>query len=318
MSPSPVPSHQGRGTHPPPLAGGVRGGGVSQEQKSSRSTRRNIAWISKAEGIVFCVPLQQTFGRVMWLRRRLIMRLLMVIALLAAALVTHSLTPCWALTEDEISELVRQGRLALDSKGFARGVDIFSRLIIADPRAEFFYLRGLAYQALEQYGPSISDLANAVSLSPGNALYHLAMGLAQLGNAQFKEAVDSISGALKLDPDNPEALLYRARAYLNLGIENGALQDLERAIKLMPEDAELYRLRGDALSLAGNYARAVSDYTAALRLKPTDCASLNNRGVALANLGRTREAVDDLEGAMKLALSAPPTITRPEIPGSPW
>ena len=80
------------------------------------------------------------------------MRSSIVIVLCVAGLVAHSLVPCWALTEDEVSELIRQGRLALDSKGYGRAVDIFSRLIAADPRAEFFYLRGLAYQAQEQYG----------------------------------------------------------------------------------------------------------------------------------------------------------------------
>lgn len=143
----------------------------------------------------------------------------------------------------------------------------------------------------------LSELRNAVRLSPGsaNARLKLAQGLYLIGD--LDAALDECRVALKLDSHN-------ARAYLQLGVTQMAKQDghaaaitLMEAILLDPELTQAHYSLGSVQYSLGNLTAAIQSYRRALDLQPNFPDARYRLALVLKLTNRHQEAVQFMEEA---------------------
>ena len=82
----------------------------------------------------------------------------------------------------------------------------------------------------------------------------------------INEALSDINQAISLSPDEGYYYSNRGLAYSNLGEHKKALADFNRAIKLGRRDSFVYNYRGEEYSALGKLDQAQDNFERALKL----------------------------------------------------
>lgn len=144
-------------------------------------------------------------------------------------------------------------------------IQLLDQSIQAAPTADRYQLRGIAYQALQQYEKALADFNASLSLESDNA--HLYVNRGNIWRLQNKPAE--------------------------------ALQDLNRAIKLEPSRANAFHIRGLVYFYNQEIKKAIQDFSAAIRIRPQMISALNARGIAYRELNQLDSALQDFNQAIK-------------------
>ena len=168
------------------------------------------------------------------------------------------------------------------------------------PRAEIYFIGGIAYADLEQHERAIADYDRAIELNPRYATAYHNRGIACSNLEEYERAIADYDRAIELSSQEPAAYRNRGIAYADLKQYQQAIADYERAIELNPEDATAYHNRGLAYRNLKEYERAVADYDQAIELNPEDATAYHNRGSAYGNLQEYQRAIADYERAIEL------------------
>jgi len=155
---------------------------------------------------------------------------------------------------------------------------------------------GAALYHMGQVTEAITQLREALRISPGYAEAHYNLGVALVMLSQTPEAVSHWEQALRLQPTYPEA-------HNNLGLalwRMGRVGHYQEALKMRPDFAEAHCNLGDALFQQGKATDAISHYEKALQADPDLAEAHHGLGVALQQMGRTQEAIQQLEEALRL------------------
>lgn len=102
--------------------------------------------------------------------------------------------------------------------------------------------RGIAYGAKGRYKQSLSDLNEAVRLSPDESVTYYNRGNAYYDLGRYKDAIIDYSKALEFEQDFALALFNRGIAYELLGQTDKSMDDY-RAVLAIDPDAEAARAR---------------------------------------------------------------------------
>jgi tetratricopeptide (TPR) repeat protein/2-polyprenyl-3-methyl-5-hydroxy-6-metoxy-1,4-benzoquinol methylase len=161
-------------------------------------------------------------------------------------------------------ELCRNGRLA-------DGVEVFRKLIAADPE---------------------------------HALAHnfLGMALDRLGHPV--DALASFDRAIAGDPNFSEALANKADALSSLGRFSESIDFYDRALSAAPDPAAWHN-RGIALHALERYEDSILSFDRAIALDPHSDAAFAGRTRSLKALGRTQEALESAERAVAMRSNSP-------------
>ena len=174
---------------------------------------------------------------------------------------------------------------------------------IADQHPDFggvHYLLGLLAIDRGQGKTAATHLAKAITITPGQAVLHMAMGRALEIAGSNAEACLHYRTVLSLMPAHAEAHARLAEGLRLLGKTDEAISHYRQAVAADPAHAEAWNGLGALLQESGAKTDAADALRRALALRPDWPAALNNYGVTLKEIGRLDEAALMLEGAVEL------------------
>ena len=158
-------------------------------------------------------------------------------------------------------------------------------------RAEALRLRaGLRSDAAER----LTDLDQAVRLTPSDPRPLRARGELRLLQNQGAEALADFDAALVLDPDDAATHGARGTAQAMLRNWDEARTSFTRAAELEPGSTMPYVERARINFLSGDVEAALADASTALEIDSNDLAALHFRSQVLGSAGKLEEALADI------------------------
>jgi len=136
---------------------------------------------------------------------------------------------------DDRSAYEHLGRLYLQNKNYADGVQTYEYLTKLDPTKDIYYSNlGLAHYSLKEYQKAVSAYEKALSINNKipTRWVNLAFSLEALD--EYPKAVKALTEALRLDKLNPHYLTLLADAYVKLENNVRAEEVLEQILVLEP------------------------------------------------------------------------------------
>ncbi|MGH9449112.1 MAG: tetratricopeptide repeat protein [Terriglobia bacterium] len=103
-----------------------------------------------------------------------------------------------------------------------------------------YFLLGITELKQKDFKSSLDHLRRAVSLSPGEALFHRELGEALFQSGDSAAAIKELDAALSLNPEDAESYFWRARLRASEGAEQQAITDLNTAVELEPNYSDAY------------------------------------------------------------------------------
>jgi len=146
----------------------------------------------------------------------------------------------------------------------------------------------------------IKNYTKAIEINPYNAQYYYYRGLAYNAKSLFPLAIEDFSKAIMYQANYPSAYSSRGFSYYEMGQHDAAIADYTKAISLDPLDSVTFLRRGVSFSKKGDNDKAIEDYSEALKLRPDYVIALNNRGVKYMRKGEYPKALADFNEALRL------------------
>ncbi len=182
---------------------------------------------------------------------------------------------------------------------FDNAIGELTKKIQAEPSAENYHLRGIAYSAHEQYEKAIADFALSLQKKPGTAGVLNNRGQVHYLQGDHDAAIKDFSAAINSAPDHFIALNNRALCLIAKEDYDGAMKDLNAALKLNKEYPEALNNRGVVFSKKGDYRAAIKDYSEAIKIDDKYIDAYGNRSFAYRELKKFTEAMSDLRTAIE-------------------
>lgn len=150
--------------------------------------------------------------------------------------------------------------------------------------ANKFNDQALQSHAAGRRDEAISLLRMAITLNPGQPLYHNNLGELLRMSGQAELAMASLDEAIRLHPGYPEAHSNRGNLLRQLGRMDEAIAEYRAALKLKPDFADALNNLGATLLDKQDNTGAAEALKKAIRLNPDAGMAHRNLGMALSNL----------------------------------
>lgn len=160
-----------------------------------------------------------------------------------------------------------------------------------DKRAVDYFGRAVSYILVKNYDSAISDLTNAIALSPRFTLAYFARACAVYGKIQESQVSDSGTEHHSSDDRLAEMARY-----------SEVVADYDKVVELSPNLIYAYFNKGNIYYLQNDYTSAISCYTSAIDAKSDFGEAYFNRGVAYFRLGNFDKGMSDLSRAGELGI----------------
>lgn len=237
--------------------------------------------------------------------------------------------------------LEEQSAKRLTLQELRQSIDALTKFIEKHPQsAEAFYLRGSAYEQVQDMKRALSDFDRSIALNPkhGKSYWNRGVlllfenklddalsdfnhaieygekasavysnrGVIRLNKRDFKGALSDFDTALTLSPDSWVAKTMRLAAYYELERYNDVAANCTELLtnSRLPESEHGYvqKFRGLANLRLGNYQKAVVDLTSATNTLQGEekARAIDARATAHEKLGQKEEASRDRQLAQKL------------------
>ena len=163
---------------------------------------------------------------------------------------------------------------AASSYSDALGID--DGLSIGDWRT--YYVRGIAYERLDEWEKAETDFRTSLELSPDQPLVLNYLGYSLVEKRmKIDQAKDMIERAVAARPDDGYITDSLGWVLYRLGDFEGAVPHLERAAELMPTDPIINDHLGDAFWMVGRKLEAEFQWRRALSFDPEDADAVRIR-----------------------------------------
>ncbi|TYR32171.1 hypothetical protein FXV77_20150 [Sphingobacterium phlebotomi] len=153
--------------------------------------------------------------------------------------------------------------------------------------------RGALHIRLLRYDSALSDLNQAITMSPMHFQAYLFRAKLFKAVQEHKEAKENFAKAAEIQPD--AAVIYEERGgfLVDLKSYEEALLDFNKLVSLLPEDFYVYALRADLFEKMENWKAALYDYSKAIALNPYYSDLYAYRANMKDRLGDTTGAAED-------------------------
>jgi len=115
----------------------------------------------------------------------------------------------------------------------------------------------------------IAEKAHLVDKLQSEGLF-LYRGIAYLRQGNLRNALSDLSQAIKVSPDDDDGYYWRGIALRQLNDLDLALEDFKRASMINPSNPSIYTERGRVYVVMGQMEKALADYNRALTLDPAN------------------------------------------------
>ena len=162
-------------------------------------------------------------------------------------------------------------------------------------KANFLYLRGIAFYELGRYQESYSDFKKACHFRPNHAGSWIWKSAACARLEKWTDAIAGLQSAIATRPSSQEE--YRK---LGTPVAEKAIEFFDRQQQRGQATPDVFRRRALALQFLGKFELAIEDYTNALNIDPDNVETIIRRGQAYFSCGgKNAEAVKDFKAAIK-------------------
>jgi Tfp pilus assembly protein PilF len=146
----------------------------------------------------------------------------------------------------------------------------------------------------------IKNYTKAIEINPYSAQYYYYRGLAYNAKARFPLAIEDFTKAIMYQANNPGAYSSRGFSYYEMGQQDVAIADFTQAISQDPRNALTFFRRAVSFQKKGENDKALADYQEAIKLNPHYVSALNNRGLIYLRKGENEKALTDFNEALRL------------------
>ncbi len=130
---------------------------------------------------------------------------------------------------------------------------------------EAYFRRAICFVKMNEQGLAIRDLKDAEALLFGDARPHLWEGISHAADGNYREAIRAYNTAISFSNRYVDPYLNRAHAYFQLGEYAGAIDSFNECIRLQPENPEYYYKRGICYQNLDEMDKAVQSYISAIQ-----------------------------------------------------
>ncbi len=222
----------------------------------------------------------------------------------------HDILTAYGVAEEERREEARAAQPAQPSRRILPGVVAAALALLIligflnyyyraerGARAEQYFKTGTELAMQARNAEAIEQFRNALSVSPGNERYRLALGQTLVSMGSMNEGAVYLNEVLQHDPNNGAANLGLARTLASRGDKSNAVRYYHRAIDgSWPKGQEQSRIEvrfelADFLAKGGDKTQAIAELLAAMGQAP-DAAEKERIGHLLLTYGAPRQAAD--------------------------
>tara|TARA_R110002111_G_C6002109_1_gene373276 strand:+ start:4853 stop:5893 length:1041 start_codon:yes stop_codon:yes gene_type:complete len=175
-----------------------------------------------------------------------------------------------------------------------------NQAIEAEPTAERYHLRGIAYQVLQNYGAALADFAASLKLKGDNAHIHVNRGNIYRLQNEYKKALTDLDRALELDQSNANAFHIRGLVFFESDETQKAIDDLSEAIRIDGKMISALNARGIAYRKLDQNDLALQDFNQAIKANHFVSEVFSNRAAIWEQKNLFESAIKDYKRAIEL------------------
>ncbi|MHC4777539.1 MAG: tetratricopeptide repeat protein [Planctomycetota bacterium] len=179
-------------------------------------------------------------------------------------------------------------------------VRLLTRSLKTSKNPSIYNGRAIAYMDLGEYERSISDLTEAIRMTPDFSGAYTNRGMTYKMMGDLSRALADLNKAVRLDPKDAVAFYNRGLLFRDRGDWGKAIADFTTALTLKPHYDVARRARGNAYFDSGELDTAIAEYTELIRRWPDNDLAYNARGYAYLRLGELEKALADFGKAIQL------------------
>jgi len=183
------------------------------------------------------------------------------------------------------------GRYSETIEEYSRAIELEEDVRL---KANFLYLRGIAFYELGRYQEAYADFKKACHFRPNHAGSWIWKSAACARLEKWTDAIAGLQSAIATRPSSQDE--YRK---LGTPVAEKAIEFFDRQQQREQTSPDLFRRRALALQFLGRYKQAIEDYTNALQMDPDNVETLIRRGQAWYSIGNSENAVKDFKSAIK-------------------
>ncbi len=144
--------------------------------------------------------------------------------------------------------------------------------------SEAYYLRGLAYENLDEFKLADADFGAVIKLENPDPNVYIHRAYVHLMLHDYRECVADCDFIIRARPDNSQAYGYRGDAYYWSGHIRKAIADFENEVQLEPTSAVAHDRLGRAYWRLHEYQKVAAEFTEAIRLDPSFTGAVGRLG----------------------------------------
>ncbi len=185
------------------------------------------------------------------------------------------------LDSTKLIALTNRGRALLWKGEIDKAFADYNKAIKFYPTEANFYIRGVAYQKIDNYDKASADLNKSIEINPKfeKSYYGLSLLNAKTGHLNLALMLCDKADGIAFRPDHS----YNIRFIIlqKKGDYVGAINELSKAIQIYPNMPDLYNNRGLVKNQMKRYKEAIFDFDTAISLDVNMAFAYNNKADAL-------------------------------------
>mgnify|MGYP003601025062 CR=1 FL=1 len=171
-------------------------------------------------------------------------------------------------------------------------------LIIDEPSAENYYIRGYLKYNKFLYREALSDYDKAISLEEKSE-YFFSRAMLKDKIEDYKGAIADYSVCIKLNETPKKAFFNRAFSKSSINDLSGALEDYNKSLEIDPENKGAYLNIGIIKKEQSKFAEAIKAFDKAIIIDSKFIDAIQNRAIAKSMLN-DKDAITDFNRVIEL------------------
>jgi tetratricopeptide (TPR) repeat protein len=171
-------------------------------------------------------------------------------------------------------------------------------LIIDEPSAENYYIRGYLKYNKFLYREALSDYDKAISLEEKSG-YFFSRAMLKDKMEDYKGAIDDYSTCIKLSETPKKAFFNRAFSKSNINDFSGAIEDYIKSLEIDPNNKNTYLNIGIIKKEQGKLAESIKAFDKAIMLDSNFIDAIQNRAISKSMLN-DKDAIIDFNKVIEL------------------
>jgi len=214
----------------------------------------------------------------------------------------------FSFAQKTASEFKELGIKLYKEKQYAKAIEAFSKTIEMDSaksKTDVFIYRGIAHDAMNNFGLAIDDFNKAQSIDSNDVFLYVERAKTYYAMRNHDAACIDFMKVTSLNPNSKDAEeAWRFLGKIKQGEKDykNAVNYYTRVLRFSPKDYEIIFKRGECKFFLNDYKGAIKDFDLCLEISVEYQYALALRGEAKLKIDDKEGACKDLNAAYKLGV----------------